>query len=55
MVGAGPCSTLGRVTKYGTFVPSFDVASNCSVTIPDASKRGGNDLIAPGAALPLSK
>ena len=26
--------------KYGTFVPSFDVASICSTTLLDASKRG---------------
>src|SRR3954463_10860179 len=34
---------LGCTRKYGIFVPSFDVASSCSTTCDDASKRGGSD------------
>jgi len=30
-----------RTTKYGIFVPSFDVASNCSVFRSFASKKAG--------------
>ena len=30
--------------KYGTFVPSFDVASICSTTLRDASNRGASVL-----------
>src|SRR5690242_6547451 len=33
----------GCTRKYGIFVPSFDVASSCSTTCDDASKRGGSD------------
>ena len=40
---------FGRTTKYGIFVPSFDVASSCSVVIPVASKNAGIDLTFSGA------
>ena len=55
MVGFVPSSfVFSRITtKYGIFVPSFDVASNCSVVIPFASKNAGIDLTWTGAA-PLS-
>src|SRR4029079_11737127 len=35
---------FGCTRKYGIFVPSFDVASSCSTTCDDASKRGGSDF-----------
>ena len=40
---------LGRTTKYGIFVPSLEVASNCSVVIPVASKNAGIVLTFSGA------
>jgi hypothetical protein len=43
---------LGVTTKYGIFVPSFDVASNCSVFIPFASKKAGSVLTFTGARPP---
>jgi len=45
-LGAAPPAgrAFGRTTKYGTRVPSFDRASNCSTTAPVASKRGGAAL-----------
>ena len=45
-VGAVPSvfTPFGRTTKYGIFVPSFEVASSCSVVMPVASKKAGMDL-----------
>src|SRR3954447_14927238 len=47
MVGLAPSRAidLGCTMKYGTFVPSFDVASICSTTLRDASSRGASVLI----------
>src|SRR3954462_14023328 len=35
---------LGCTMKYGTLVPSFEVASICSTTLRDASNRGASVL-----------
>src|SRR3954462_6412274 len=44
IVGLAPSRTIdfGCTTKYGTFVPSFEVASICSTTLRDASNRGAS-------------
>ena len=34
----------GPTTKYGTFVPSADVASYCVISSADASNRSGIDF-----------
>src|ERR1700761_5227907 len=46
MVGLEPSyfRSLLRTTKYGTFVPSFEVAWSCSTTRPEASNCGGRVL-----------
>src|SRR5574338_1096162 len=47
IVGFEPSRAIvfGWTMKYGTFVPSFDVASICSTTLLDASKRGASVFI----------
>src|SRR4051812_10025016 len=46
IVGLAPSRAidLGCTMKYGTFVPSFEVASICSTTLRDASNRGASVL-----------
>src|SRR5215210_349306 len=47
IVGLAPSRAIafGCTMKYGTLVPSFDVASICSTTLRDASNRGVSVLI----------
>src|SRR3954470_14079680 len=47
MVGVVPSYAIffGRATKYGIFVPSFDVASSCSTKWVEASNLGAMVLV----------
>ncbi len=46
--------SFGCTTKYGTFVPSLLVASNCSTVSFDPSNRGGSLLATVSVPLPAS-
>ena len=56
IVGFDPSSFIpfGWTMKYGTLVPSFDVASYCSTMLRDASKRGASDFTCTAVACDAS-
>ena len=43
-MNSNPCSSFFRITKYGTLVPSADVAKCCSTVSPSASNMAGLDF-----------